>query len=158
MVKHEMQHHKAALPFHQISSKCHLLGNRDTETLSYHLYFIMGDCVFNLTIIIMMACPLFFCLHKTRSWNDTSRANEEKRKFWTVYRMAFVGNIVLFLSVLSAQLFFTIYWVVIDYQGVFSKEIIRNIQLFHFLSMTCYVTLLTIVKMARMKIFTGALI
>ena len=156
-MSYEMQHSSVALPFQQSSPLClfHLEQMRDS--LAFQIYFVMCDSLFLVAVIVLaIYSTLFFFLEikKGKEFREsTSSAGKAKRRFWTFPRIAFLSNVVLLVAVLLSQILFAIYWLVIDFDGVFLLEIIRFIELYYFYSLTFYLAAQSVIKLMLLKVF-----
>ena len=126
-------------------------------SLVFQLYFVMGDSLFLVGhLIVAVYSTLFFFLEVRKSSEFRAAAttnNAKKRPFWTRQRVAFLSSAVLLVATWVAQIAFAVYWLIIDFDGVFLIEIIRYIELFYFYSLTAYLFLLSLVKLLQVKVF-----
>ena len=124
-------------------------------SLVFQLYFVMGDSLFQVAHIIMVVyCTLFFFLEvrKSSAFRAAATNAAKKRPFWTRQRVAFLSSAVLTVATWVSQIIFAVYWLIIDFDGVFLIEIIRYIELFYYYSITAYLFLLSFVKLLQVKV------
>ena len=156
---YELQHTSIALPFQFFSPRCSFHLDQMRDSLAFQLYFVMTDCLLLVVIIIVVVySTVFFFLEITKAKafrEKVSTAGAAKQVFWTLPRIAFLMNAILVVTVLLAQIIFTIYWLIIDFNGIFLIQIIRYIELFHFYSISCYLFVLSIVKILQMNVLSG---
>ena len=154
---YELQHTSIAMPFQHYSPKCAFHLDKMRGSLVFQIYFVMCDCIFLIIIIsLIVYSTVYFFLElkkgvEFREKNSSARGN--KLRFWTLPRISFLSTSLLVTAVLVAQILFTIYWLIVDFDGVFLIiEIIRYIQLFHFYSLTFYLTALSHVKLLQLNV------
>ena len=84
-----------------------------------------------------------------------SGSGSAKTLFWSLPRVAYLLVAALSVNTLIAQIIFTVYWLIVDFNGIFLVEIIRYIELFHFYSLTFYLTALTMIKILQLNVLNG---
>ena len=154
---YELQHTTNMLPFYHTSPMCTYHLDKMRGSLAFQLYFVMSDCLFLVIIIISITySTLFFFLEikkgKEFRKKATIRNKAKQQQFWTLPRLTFIFNVVLIITVLISQIMFTVYWLIIDPDGVFLIEIIRYIELFYFYSLTFYLAVLSFIKLLQLKV------
>ena len=155
---YELQHTTMNLPFYHTSPMCSYHLDRMRGSLAYQLYFVISDCLFLVIIIISITySTLFFFLEvkKCKKFRESAALgtkNNKPRRFWTLPHLSIVFNVVLTIAVLVSQILFTVYWLIIDFDGVFLIEIIRYIELFYFYSLTFYLAVLSLIKLLLLKV------
>ena len=152
----ELQHTSIALPFQHFSPKCYFHLDQMRDSLVFQLYFVLTDCLFLVVIIIVVIySTVFFFLeikkaHEFRA-SASSAGAKKANTFWTLPRVGFLINAIVVVGVLIAQIIFTIFWLVIDFDGVFLVQIIRYIELFYFYSIIFYLTALSATKLLQLN-------
>ena len=150
----ELQHSTAAMPFYHMSPMCtfHLDSMRDSW--AFQLYFVMSDCLVLVIVIISVTyCTFFFFLEIKKSLEFRETCTVGRRPFWTLPRLSFLFTAVLTISMLIIQISFSVYWLIIDFDGVFMIQIIRYIEIFYFYSITIYMTFLSFIKLMQLSMF-----
>ena len=154
-ISYELQHTSVALPFQHFSPMCSFHLNQMRDSLVFQIYFVMFDSIFLIIIIsvVIYSTVYFFIeLKKGAAFREkSSSASAKKQPFWTSSRIAFLGISLLTVMVLMAQIIFAIYWLVIDFDGVFLVEIIRYFELFYFYSLVFHLTALSLLKLLQLK-------
>ena len=155
---YEMQHTSMAMPFTHFSPECTYHLDQMRDSLVFQIYFVMFDCLFLIMVIsVVTYSTLYFFLEIKKGAEfrerSSSSAAVKRHKFWTLPRVSFLCNAILTVAVLMAQILFTIYWLIVDVNGVFLVEIIRFIELFYFYSITAYLSAQSITKLLQLNIF-----
>ena len=158
-MEYELQHSTVALPFHQMSPECKPYPDSMRDSLAFQLYFVMSDCLLLVAVIVVITySTVFFFLEMLkrnafRASATSSAHSQQQRAFWTLPRITYCLNVVLIDALLLTQICFTVYWLIVDFDGVFLIQIIRYIELFSFYSLTFYFTALSIIKIFQLNVF-----
>ena len=146
---YELQHSSFAMPPYISNYECRPHMEKMRESYAFVVYFVMTDSLFYFIPIIISTFSLVRCFQELQKSLDFQRRStgagadrKGKERLWNLSRSVFALDCVCFLLSLTLIVCFTIYWLIVDSEGIFLFETA------HFLN-TFFILVVSFCFMAR---------
>ena len=143
---YELQYSSFAIPPSIYNFKCYWHLERMRESYAFAVYFVITDSLFFCLLpVIISTFSLVRFIQELQKSNEFCQSatggggpNSKQRGIWSLSRTVFALDGVAFLLCLILIFIFTIYWLIIDPNGVFLFETAHYLNCFFVVVVNCY--------------------